>query len=384
MEMKPHSDGLTRRDFLSLLAGVGGALCLGCMKGANSSETPRPLPAEKTAAFHPARFWKAESGAIQCELCPHGCTIKPGETGFCRVRRNDNGQLVSLVYGQPVTVNNDPIEKKPFNHVLPGSFAFSLATVGCNMTCRHCQNWQISQAKPGDLPAYNWAPEELVRQAKTAKSRSIAFTYNEPTIWTEYVLDTAAAAKTVGLPTILISNGFIREAPQRELAKTLLAYKVDLKGFSEKFYRDICGASLQPVLDGMVRVREENCWLEIVTLVIPTLNDDPQELRQLAKWVLDHLGPDVPVHFTRFQPLYRLRNLPRTPVETLEKARQIALDAGLHYPYVGNVPGHPGGNTYCPHCGATVIRRVGFTTELVGMKNGACAKCRTAIAGVWS
>ena len=372
---------LNRRDFLLALAGTGCAAGLGCKNPSPSSAAATPEP--PAAKPHPARFWSAKGANIACELCPQGCEIAPGKTGFCRVRRNDDGQLVSLVYGHPVTFHNDPIEKKPFNHVLPGSTAFSLATVGCNMTCKHCQNWQLSQSSPGDLRQLDWSPAELVSRAKATGSRTIAFTYNEPTIWPEYVLDTAQAAQEADLRAVLVSNGFIREEPQRALARALAAYKVDLKGFSEKFYRDICGASLRPVLDGMVRIREEKCWLEIVTLVIPTLNDDPTELKQLAKWVHDNLGPDVPLHFTRFHPMYRLRNLPRTPVPTLEKARQIALDAGLHYVYTGNVPGHEGTHTYCPNCGETLIERIGFTVRKMALVDGKCGKCGAAIPGVW-
>jgi pyruvate formate lyase activating enzyme len=242
----------------------------------------------------------------------------------------------------------------------------------------------LSQSSPGDLPPLDWTPQELAKRAKEARSQTVAFTYNEPTIWTEYVLDSAAAVKEAGLRTIVISNGFIQEAPQRELARALLAYKVDLKGFSEKFYRDVCGAHMKPVLDGILRVREEKCWLELVNLIIPTLNDSPAELRELAKWVRANLGPDTPVHFTRFTPMYRLRNLPRTPVETLDKARQIALDEGLHYPYVGNVAGHPGAHTYCPSCHEIVIRRFGVSSEIAALRDGKCAKCGTAIAGVWA
>jgi pyruvate formate lyase activating enzyme len=381
-----HYFGLSRREFLQLLAGAGCALALGSCRRAQSNEAllaaNSPTPAR---AGHPARFWRdAGAGVVECQLCPRGCTINTNSVGFCRGRRNVSGKLTSLVYGQPVTVNNDPIEKKPFNHVLPGTTAFSLACVGCNMTCRHCQNWQISQASPGDLPAMNWTPADVVRRAKESGAATIAFTYNEPTIWSEYVLDTALAGKAQGMRTILISNGFIQEHPQRELARALLAYKVDLKGFSERFYRDICDAHLQPVLDGMLRIKQEKTWLEIVTLIIPTLNDDPQELKQLAAWVRDNLGPDVPLHFTRFMPLYRLRNLPRTPVPTLETARQIALDAGLHFVYVGNVPGHPGENTYCPKCRTTLIQRYGMSSTILALQNGKCAKCGQVIPGVWA
>ena len=376
---------LSRRDFIRSLAGTGCALGLGvgCTAQANDPTPVGQPPGVDTA--HPARFWHAmKQNAIQCELCPHGCTIEPKSTGFCRVRYNKSGKLVSLAYGAPVTYHNDPIEKKPLNHVLPGTTAFSLATLGCNLTCQHCQNWELSQAKPGDLPSYGWSPGEVARRAKEAGSSSVAFTYNEPTIWTEYVSDTIDQAQALKIPTVMISNGFIQQTPQRELARKLFAYKVDLKGFTEKFYSDICGAHLKPVLDGMVRIKEEGCWLEIVTLLIPTLNDSPQELKALVDWVNANLGPDVPIHFTRFMPMYRLRNLPRTPVETLETAHKIAKDKGLHFPYIGNVPGHPAGDTYCPHCGEKLIARYGFSPNILALKNGKCIKCQTAIPGRWT
>jgi len=377
-------NNLKRRDFLAALS-ASCALGFGCQTKTTSAQTPTPSATPQTVQNHSARFWhSADDGLVQCDLCPHACLIKPGETGFCRVRRNVDGKLISLVYGRPVTNHVDPIEKKPLNHVLPGSLAFSLATVGCNMTCRHCQNWQLSQSSPGDLPATNWTPQTLVMQAQRSGSQTIAFTYNEPTIWPEYILDTAALAKDAGLRTVIISNGFINETPQRVVAKALVAYKVDLKGFTEKFYRDICGAQLKPVLDGMVRIKEENCWLEIVTLLIPSLNDDQQELKQLADWVHQNLGDETPVHFTRFHPMFRLRNLPRTPVETLETARKIAQDAGLKYVYTGNVPGHEGAHTYCPNCGAKLINRYGYSIRIQSLKDGKCAKCGTKIAGVWS
>jgi pyruvate formate lyase activating enzyme len=371
---------VSRREFLLAAAATGCAAGLGC----TPSTPPADAAPSAVAATHPARFWKASADRIACQVCPRGCEISPGETGYCRTRRNDGGALVSLVYGRPVTANIDPIEKKPLNHVLPGSTAFSLATVGCNMTCKHCQNWQLSQASPGELREKNWAPEEVVRRAKAAGSPMIAFTYNEPTIWPEYVLDTAAAAKDAGIRTVLISNGFINETPQRELAKALTAYKIDLKGFSEKFYRDICDASLKPVLDGMVRVREAGCWLEIVTLLIPTLNDGEAELKALAAWIKQNLGPDVPLHFTRFHPMFRLRTLPPTPVATLEKARTIAREAGLHFVYTGNVPGHEGAHTYCPGCGTMVIERRGFSVRMTAFSAGKCTACGAALPGVWA
>jgi pyruvate formate lyase activating enzyme len=321
---------------------------------------------------------------VQCLLCAQRCRIPPGERGRCRVRYNHEGELRSLVYGRPAAIHVDPIEKKPFYHFLPGRQAFSMATVGCALHCRFCQNWEISQARPEDhVPA--WVdPERIVAAAGDRAAPVVAFTYNEPTVFIEYLTDIARLARDRGLRTAMVSCGFMNEAPLAELIGCLDALKIDLKGFSPQFYRDVCSAELDPVLRSIRQAARGGVHLELVNLVVPTLNDSPAMLRDLCRWVVDEVGPDVPVHFTRFHPDYQLQNLPPTPVATLEAARTAALAAGLHYPYVGNVPGHPGNHTYCPGCGAIVIARRGFLVEAVRLNGGRCAACGTAIAGVWS
>ncbi len=371
------SQNLSRRSFLKAVGGgaviVGLPLCTGCSPKANAA-----------VASKPARYWTAgKKGTVTCNLCPHGCVTSPGESGFCRARKNEDGKYVSLVYGEPASINNDPIEKKPFNHVLPGTNALSIGLAGCNLTCKHCQNWQLSQSNPGDLQTRTVTPTQLAQATKKSGAMSLAFTYNEPTTFVEYMIDSAVEVRKLGLGAVIISNGYINEKPQAGLLKHLTAYKVDLKGFSEKFYSDICGGDLKSVEDSLVRIKKSGTWLEIVNLVIPTLNDDEKELEAMSKWIVSNLGADVPVHFTRFHPTYKLRNLPPTPVSTLEKAVEIARSKGIFYAYTGNVPGHKYGSTYCHHCGEMLIKRYAFDVEIKKLKDGKCEKCGTKIPGKW-
>ncbi len=325
-----------------------------------------------------------EGAPVKCGLCAQECLIAEGERGRCHTRMNVKGELRSLVYGRPIAVHVDPIEKKPFYHFLPGRLAYSLATAGCPLSCKFCQNWEISQARPEDHDSRFVRPEEIVRAAQARSAPILAFTYNEPTVFTEYLTDIARAARPSGLRSALVSCGFMTEAPLTEMCEVLDAIKIDLKGFSESFYRDVCGAELKPVLRSIQQVARSGRHLEIVNLVVPTLNDSDEMLVQLAEWIASEAGPDVPVHFTRFHPDYQLRNLPPTPVATLERARAIALDRGIRYPYVGNVPGHPGNNTHCPACGEVLIKRRGFLIEENRVRDGKCDKCGEEIAGVWS
>jgi pyruvate formate lyase activating enzyme len=321
---------------------------------------------------------------VKCLLCARECVIAPGGRGMCRARVNVDGQLYSLVYGRPISTHVDPIEKKPFYHYLPGSQAYSLATSGCPLRCGFCQNWQISQASPEDYSSAYISPAQLVRNVRSRKAPVIAYTYNEPTVFLEYLSDIARAGREHGLRSVLISCGYASQPAMGELCDVLDAVKIDLKGFSERFYREVCGAELAPVLRSIEQVHARGVHLELVNLVVPTLNDSERDLTALAKWVKETLGPEVPVHFTRFHPDYKLRNLPPTPVETLERARDIALAEGLHYPYVGNVPGHPGNSTYCPACSAVVIGRKGFFITENKLDEGKCGSCGEPIAGVWS
>lgn len=334
-------------------------------------------------SFHLAKYWTpGKDKSVTCNLCPNLCETSPGETGYCRARTNIDGKYYSPVYEKPVALHNDPIEKKPLNHFLPGTKAYSIGLTGCNLRCKHCQNWQISQAKFGSLPSELRQPEKIVQAAKSNGSQSVAFTYNEPTTFFEYMVDVAKNARKENIGAVIVSNGYINEKPQSELLNHLDAYKVDLKGFSEKFYSTICEGELKYVLESLVRIKKRGVWLEIVNLMIPTLNDDDKEIEAMTKWIVENLGKDVPIHFTRFHPTYKIRNLPPTPISTLERAHDIAVAIGIRYAYVGNVPGHKWEHTYCPQCKETLIKRYMYDTKIVGMENGKC-KCGNVIPGVW-
>lgn len=320
---------------------------------------------------------------IRCLLCAHGCFIKNGERGKCRARMNINGELKSLVYGHPAAIHTDPIEKKPFYHFLPGSEAYSLSTAGCPLSCKFCQNWQISQSKPEDFSTQFVSPETIVESAASQSTPVIAFTYNEPTVFTEYLLDIAKRGREKKIRSVLVSCGFMNSAPLTDMCNILSAIKIDLKGFSENFYRNVCSAELKPVLNSIKQISRTKVHLEIVNLVVPTLNDSKDMLNNLTDWIAGEIGPDVPIHFTRFHPDYKLINLPSTPVSTLEFARDTAMKKGIHYAYVGNVPGHPGNNTYCPNCGKEIIKRSNFFVLDKKISKGRCDYCKHLIAGVW-
>ena len=296
---------------------------------------------------------------------------------------NVNGELKSLVYGRPIAIHTDPIEKKPFYHFLPGSYAYSLATAGCPLSCQFCQNWQISQAKPEDYNVNYISANDIVKNTLLEKSPIIAFTYNEPTVFIEYMIDIAAAARKQNIKSVLVSCGFMNSEPLKELCNHLDAIKIDLKGFSEDFYRNVSSAELKPVLNTIKQIAKSKVHLEVVNLVVPTLNDSEKMLSGLVDWILSEAGPDVPLHFTRFHPDYKLLNLQPTPISTLVHAREMAMSKGMHYVFVGNVPGNEGNSTYCPHCKKPVIIRNGFLTLENHLKNGKCEYCNTHIAGVW-
>jgi len=292
--------------------------------------------------------------------------------------------MMTMGYGNPGAVNIDPIEKKPFFHFLPGTTAFSLATVGCNIDCKFCQNWQIAQAKPGDIQTRDMPPSAVAIAARKYKCPTIAFTYSEPTVWSEYVIDCAQEASKDKIRSVVVSNGTGSALVVNEWIKHLVAIKIDLKSIEPDYYKTVCNAELKPVLENIVRVKTSGVWLEIVNLVVTSLNDADENFRKLARWVKENVGPDVPVHFTRFHPMYRLKNLSPTPVERLDKAYEIAKAEGLHYVYVGNVPGHPAQNTICPKCGKIVIGRHGFWVSEMNIEDGKCKFCGYSIPGIWS
>ncbi len=327
---------------------------------------------------------KDKDPAVKCLLCAQGCTIAGGERGKCRARMNVRGELRSLVYGRPMATQVDPIEKKPFYHFLPGSVAFSMATSGCPLRCKFCQNWQLSQARPEDYATPTVSPSSIVETVRARSIPVIAFTYNEPTVFTEYLTDIARLARKQNKRCVMVSCGFMNPEPLAEMCSVLDAIKIDLKGFDESFYRNVCSAELRPVLRTIQQISNSRVHLEIVNLVVPTLNDSDKMLHALVDWVAGELGPDVPIHFTAFHPEYQLLNLPNTPVSTLERARNMALSKGIHFPYVGNVPGHPGDNTYCPACSKVLIKRKGYFILETNLKDGRCKFCGKAIAGVWA
>lgn len=375
--MKRHHRGI----FAAL---VGAAFLVAILGIAGLAVGDRLTPERGHLEPRVASYWEPLANDwVQCRLCPRTCVVAPGERGYCEVRENRGGTYYTLTYGNPCAVHVDPIEKKPFFHFLPTTTAFSVATAGCNLDCKFCQNWQISQSRPEELYNYSLEPAELVEAAIESGSRSIAYTYSEPTIFFEYMLATAKIARERGLKNVYHSNGFINEEPLRELCRYLDAADIDLKGFTEEYYRDMSSGSLAPVLRSLRILREEGVHLEVTTLIVPGQNDDPEDLSAMCRWILENLGPDTPLHFSRFHPEHRLRNLPPTPVETLEMARRIALESGLKYVYIGNVPGHEGNSTYCPECGSMVIHRIGYSVDPVGLSDGACAHCGTPIAGVW-
>jgi pyruvate formate lyase activating enzyme len=311
--------------------------------------------------------------------------VEPGERGLCDVRENVGGKYYSLVYANPCAIHVDPIEKKPFFHVLPGTRSFSIATAGCNFDCKFCQNWSISQARPEETRNYDLPPADAVALALENDCLSIASTYVEPSIFMEYMLDIGGKTKKKKLLNVMHSNGFVAARPLSDLCEVLDAACIDLKGFTEDYYRDMtCGGSLAPVLETLKTLSGKGIHTEIVTLGIPGRNDDMETVRAMCDWIVGELGPDVPLHFSRFYPQYRLKGIQPTPVATLEAAHRAAKDAGLHYVYIGNVYEHPAESTYCPGCGQMVIKRAGYVTTLTGLADGHCSRCRTKISGVWS
>ncbi|MBL6976299.1 MAG: AmmeMemoRadiSam system radical SAM enzyme [Deltaproteobacteria bacterium] len=320
----------------------------------------------------------------ECNLCPKQCRIAVGQAGDCRIRINIDGTLRAVTYGHPVAIHVDPVEKKPFFHYHPGERILSVATVGCNMHCKGCQNWQISQADPEDVEAYAVDPARLTGLAVSKGIPLVAYTYTEPLAYYEYTCETAILAREKGLGNAIVSAGYANEGPVRALFKVVDAATIDVKAFDDRFYREFCDGGLRPVLNTLVVAREEGAWLEVSNLVVPGLTDNLADIRKLARWIKGNLGADTPLHFLRFVPHYKMRNVPPTPVATLEAAWKTALDEGLRYVYLGNVPGHPSEDTHCPGCGAVVIHRVGYRLSDVHVgKDGRCGFCGESVAGVF-
>ncbi len=331
-------------------------------------------------------YSRLEDGKVQCSLCNHRCIISPSKRGVCGVRENQEGKLCTLVYGRAVSLNVDPIEKKPLFHLFPGSTSFSMAAVGCNFRCLQCQNHEISQMprdQNGRIGGSEVSPSKIVSLAKQYRCRSISYTYTEPTIYFEYAYDAAQQAHQEGIKNIFVTNGYMTQDALKTIQPYLDAANVDLKSFREKFYKGVCGGELKPVLENLRQMRQMGIWVEITTLVIPTLNDSDQEFEDIAEFIAS-LGPEVPWHISAFHPTYKMLNLPRTTASALHRAREIGIRAGLRYVYCGNVPGEEGEDTFCPHCGRRLVERIGFRVTRNDVVNGVCRHCRTKIDGVWN
>ncbi len=331
-------------------------------------------------------YEKLAEDRVRCHLCAHHCVIAPGRKGACRVRENQGGVLYTLVYGRTISQHVDPVEKKPLYHFYPGSLAYSVATPGCNFRCKWCQNWQISQMlqEQGLIAGHAATPKQIVASSLETGSRSLAYTYTEPTIFFEYAYDTARLARQAGLTNIQVTNGYMTPEMLEMFHPYLDAANVDLKAFRNQTYRRYVGAGLQPVLDSLKLMKNLGIWLEVTTLVIPHLNDEPAELRDAARFIVEELSANTPWHISRFFPAYKLANVPPTPLATLQQAQRIGLEEGLRYIYVGNIPNDRSQDTFCPECGRLLIRRQSFRITEYNIRAGHCPSCGASIAGVWT
>ena len=386
---------MTRKEFLKsaalgasalLCAGTGygflgkAANCTGSIKGhITRNDAPKKPWKWAIEGFHYASHGKK----VQCQVCPNRCILAPGDRSICRSKVNIERKLYSLTYGNPCAVHLDPIEKKPLAHFYPRTKAFSIATTGCNFRCLNCQNWEISQKKPKQVEHITLFPEEAVKTALEKGARSIAYTYSEPITFYEYMFDTARLAQQANLKNVLISNGYINRKPLTSLCRYLDGANINLKSFDNAIYRCLNGGRLLPVLETFKTLHEQGVWFEMTTLVVPTYVDKPEMIKRMCAWILKNLGPNYPLHFLRFFPQYKLNRLPATPIATLEELRRIALAQGIHYVYLGNVPGHASTQTYCHQCRKVIVGRNGYRIKEIHMKDGKCIYCETPIPGRW-
>lgn len=386
---------MTRKEFLkSLGLGTSALFCAGTGYGffGNKKERARDIRGHIFKNDAPKRPWKwsiegfhyaSDGTTVQCQICPNRCLLEPGDRSVCRSKVNIGGKLYSMAYGNPCSVHVDPIEKKPLNHFYPTSLIFSIATAGCNFRCLNCQNWEISQKKPGEVRHIQLFPKDVVEKAKERNIPSIAYTYSEPISFYEYMYDTAKLARAGGLKNVLVSNGYINRNPLIRLCRYLDGANVNLKSFDDSIYRSLNGGTLQPVLDTFKTMHREGVWFEMTTLVVPTYVDKPEMIKRMCAWILKELGPNYPLHFLRFFPRYKLTRLPATPIATLEELRGIALKEGIRYVYLGNVPGHEGTQTYCHNCHKILIGRKGYLITKFNLRDGRCKFCGTPIPGRW-
>jgi len=377
----PCHEQLDRRAFISRLGRAAFWATL----------APYVVPPSLARAINPTRHYaevkyyeKLPGDRVHCFLCPYDCTLMPGETCPCRTRTNHRGILLNHAYGNPCIVNFDPIEMLPMNHFLPGTTTLGLGLAGCNLRCCYCQNWQVSQKRPDQTENVDMPETKAAASARQKKLTSISFTYTEPVVFSEYVLAVAKEAQKNRISVVAATSGYINKKPLQELCRYVTAFSVTLKAFNDDFYQEMCGVRLKPVLDSLVTIKSQGNWLEVVNLIVPDKNDSPEEIERMSRWLKTNLGAETPLHFLRFMPEYKMQNHPRTPLETLERAREIALSAGLDYVYISNVAPHIGNNTYCPKCHAILIERVGYRILSNRMRGAQCPFCKTKLPGVWT
>ncbi|MBD3183157.1 AmmeMemoRadiSam system radical SAM enzyme [Candidatus Poribacteria bacterium] len=353
-------------------------------KKSDPSKKIEALPRKLEVTLTEGKYYRTTGPYIQCTLCPLFCVIPEGEAGICRVRINQGRKLYTMVYGQPCSVAFHPMEQGPIFHAFPGSRCIGLATAGCNLRCKYCQNWQMSQFDSEETDNYDLPPERVAILAREKRCHAVVFAYTEPVVSYEYTMDTALKAKESGLKTVLVTAGYVDTQPLKDLCECMDVVRIDLKSFSEKFYEDVVGGKLKPVLDAIKVTHDQDTWLEIVDPIVSGYNDSPEEIEQMSKWMVENIGPDVPMHFLKFFPAYKMRNFPPTPEETLDRCRKIAMDAGLNYVYLGNMPGNAGENTFCPNCEKLLIARVGYLgiTEK-NIADNKCKFCGHYIPGLW-
>lgn len=391
---------ISRRKFLlgcggmCLLAGIAGPAFLPAKVGAAEKRRKAVGAVHVFKDDAPKQPWKwsreafsyekLPGGKVSCNICPNHCVLSEGDRSICRSKVNIDGRLYTLAYGNPCAVHVDPVEKKPLFHFLPQSRAFSIAAAGCNFRCLNCQNWQISQVRPEDVRHYDLFPGDVVERALRSDAGAIAYTYSEPLTFFEYAIDTARIARQKGLKNLLISNGYVNPEPLLALCKFIDAANINLKSFDDELYRKLNGGRLKPVLETFKALDGQGIHFEMTTLVVPGYVDDPEMIRSMCKWIVDNLGVNHPLHFLRFFPQYKLDRLPPTPVSTLERFREIAMEEGIRYVYIGNVPGHEANHTYCHDCKKLLVRRNGYAVSLPGLSGGRCRYCNAEIPGVWN
>lgn len=371
---------INKREFIKRCLSASAGLL--CFNGIPYAECPVMLQQDKNRKL--AMFQEETARGIMCRICPNECVLKEGETSKCNNRKVKDSKLYTMAFGNPCSVNIDPVEKKPLYHFFPGSRAYSIATAGCNLVCLNCQNWTISQTSPDKTRNFDLMPEMVVKEALQSQCRSIAYTYSEPVTFYEYTYETASLAKRAGIKNIIKSNGYINEEPLKKLCSVADAANIDLKAFTESAYLKLTGGKLQPVLDSLKIYKEMGVWLEITHLVVPGWSDNPDETAKMCKWLAGNGFRDTPLHFSRFYPMHKLEQLPPTPVAILENAAKMAIAEGLKYVYIGNVPGNEMADTKCPSCGQVAVGRSGYRITVNNLNEGKCNKCGKTVDGVWS